>query len=72
MIQVINAELLAIASIPLMATLMSRGVLYGGGDFPWQVGTGLVVLTFGGAGYKYAKEALTWSEEDDDIVVVEE
>ncbi len=32
----------------------------------------LVVLTFGGAGYKYVKEALSWSEEEDDIVVLEE
>jgi uncharacterized membrane protein len=72
MIQVINAELLAIASIPLMATLMSRGVLYGGGEFPWQVGAGLVVLTFGGAGFKYVKEALTWSEDEEDAVVPEE
>lgn len=72
MIQVINAELLAIASIPLVATLMSRGFLYGNGEFPWQIGAGLVVLTFGGAGFKYAKEALTWSEEEDDVAVVEE
>lgn len=65
MIQVINAELLAIGAIPLVATLMSRGVL--GDDFPWQVGAGLVVLTFGGFGYKYAKEALTWSEEEEEV-----
>lgn len=65
MISIINAELLAIASIPLLATTMSRGVLYFDGQFPWQVGAGLVTLTFGGFGFKYAKEALTWSEDED-------
>lgn len=61
--QVINAELLALAAIPLAATLMSRGVLYVG-DFPWPVGAGLVALSFGGFGYKYAKEALSWTEDE--------
>lgn len=65
MIQVINAELLAIGSIPLVATLMSRGVLYGSGEFPWQVGAGLFVTTFGGFGYKYVKEALSWKENEE-------
>jgi len=69
--QVINAELLALGAIPLTATLMSRGVLYGGGDFPWQLGAGLVVLTFGGFGFKYVKEALTWSE-DEEVLIIEE
>lgn len=63
---VINAELLAIASVPLVATFMSRGVLYLGDDFPWQAGAGFVVVTFGGFAFKYVKEALTWSDDDDE------
>ena len=35
--QVINGELLALASIPLAATLMARGVGYADG-LPWQAG----------------------------------
>jgi len=63
---VINAELLAVASIPLAATTMARGV--GGvynGEWPVEV-VGPVVV--GGVtvalGYKYVKEALTWSEQN--------
>ena len=70
MTTVINAELLALAAIPLSATLMSRGVFYTG-DFPWQLGAALVVVSFGGFGFKYVKEALTWTD-DDVVVVVEE
>ena len=71
LIQVINAEILAIAAVPLVATLMSRGVLYGGDDFPWQVGAALLVVTFGGATFKYAKEAVAWTE-DDEVRAIEE
>jgi uncharacterized membrane protein len=67
MIQVMNAELLAIAAVPLTATLMSRGVLYSG-DFPWQAGAALFALCFGGFGFKYAKEALTWTEDDKALI----
>mmetsp|Transcript_666 Transcript_666/g.1976 ORF Transcript_666/g.1976 Transcript_666/m.1976 type:complete len:294 (+) Transcript_666:1223-2104(+) len=62
MTTIINAELLALASIPLTATLMARGVGYVEW-FPWQAGAALVALTIGGLGYKYVKEALDWSEE---------
>jgi uncharacterized membrane protein len=71
MTQVINAELLAIAAVPLTATLMSRGVLYNNnsGDFSWQAGAVLFALCFGGFGFKYAKEALTWTEDDDEVLM---
>jgi len=59
---ILNAELLAIASIPLAATLMARGVGYA--DWlPWQAGAAPAALALGGLGYKYVKEALDWQEE---------
>ena len=63
MSSVINAELLAVASIPLAATLMSRGVGYAEW-FPWQVGAAPTALTLVGLGYKYIKEALDWQEDE--------
>jgi hypothetical protein len=52
-------------SVIATATLMSRGVAAGSGDFPWQIGavpTGLAVV---GLGFKYVKEALQWTEDDE-------
>jgi len=63
MTSIINAELLAIVSIPLAATLMSRGVLYASW-LPWQAGAAPAVLALGGLGYKYVREALEWSDEE--------
>lgn len=54
---IINAELLAILTIPLLASLMARGVLYWG-DFPLPLGVALYLVSLGGAGLKYGKEAL--------------
>eukprot|EP01036_Dinobryon_divergens_P030487 gene30487-39736_t len=62
--KVINGELLAAGSIPLAATLMSRGVGYSD-SFPWQLGAVPVALSAAGLGYKYVKEALTWEDEND-------
>ena len=62
MTTIINGELLAIASIPLAAALMARGVGYSE-DFPWQAGAAPVALAAGGLGFKYAKEALSWEED---------
>jgi hypothetical protein len=60
---VANAELVMLASIPLAATLMARGVLYTE-TIPFNIiGPALVAITAGGLGYKYVKEALTWTEE---------
>lgn len=61
--QVMNAEISAMLSIPLLATFMSRGVLYSD-DFPWPAGIVLAVLTTGGASFLYGKQALTWTEDD--------
>jgi uncharacterized membrane protein len=61
---VINAELVMMGSIPLSATLMSRGVGYSEA-IPFDiVGPALTALTAIGFGLKYSKEALTWSEEE--------
>ena len=68
MIKIINGEILALASIPLMATLMSRGVLYYD-DFPWQVGASAVGLSVFGLGAKYIKEALDFVEETVDTTI---
>lgn len=55
MTSIINAELLAIASIPLAAALMARGVGYADW-FPWQAGAAGVAVALGGLGFKYVKE----------------
>jgi len=64
MTSIINAELLAILSIPLTATLMSRGVGYMEG-LPWQAGAAFPALALFGLGFKYVKEALYWQESPD-------
>ena len=61
MTSVVNAELLALSSIPLTASLMTRGVGYTN-DFPWQAGAAPAFLALFGLGYKYINEALTWEE----------
>lgn len=60
--QVINAEITAMLSIPLLATLMARGVWYVQ-DFPWPVGLTFALLATGGSFYFYANQALRWTEE---------
>ena len=61
MIQICNAELVAIATIPLTATFMARGVGYSQ-DFPWQAEAALAALVFGGLSFKYVKEALSFED----------
>jgi len=61
MIRICNAELTAIAIIPLTATFMARGVGYSQ-DFPWQAEAALAALVFGGLSFKYIKEALTFED----------
>ena len=63
MASIMNAELLALISIPLMATLMSRGVLYND-EIPWQIGAGFLLVSFGGLTFKYLTEAFTWVEDE--------
>jgi hypothetical protein len=59
MIQICNAELVAISIIPITATLMARGVLYSE-SIPWQAEAGLAAAVFAGLSFKYLKEAFTW------------
>ena len=61
LLQIINAEISAILSIPILATLMSRGVWYWDG-FPYQIGLVLSLAATGGSFYYYAKQALNWEE----------
>lgn len=50
-------------SIPLLATLMARGVGYSQ-DFPWPVGLVTAIVCMGGSFFFYAKQALTWTEDE--------
>jgi len=62
MTQILNAELSALALIPLTACFMARGVGYIN-DFPTQiVGPGVFAVVTGGAVFKYVKDALAWKE----------
>ena len=61
--QIINAEISAIFSIPLLAALMARGVWYWE-DFPWQIGLATAIAATVGSFFVYAKQALTWTEDD--------
>lgn len=63
MTTIINAELLALLTIPLLASLMARGVLYMD-NFPWYAGAGLYIVSLGGAGFKYGKEAMDMMERE--------
>ena len=65
MIQICNAELVALGIIPLTATIMARGVLYSE-DFPWPAEAALAAAVFAGLSFRYLKEALTWEEEPPD------
>jgi putative membrane protein len=67
MTTIINAELLAVLTIPLLASLMARGVGYWD-DFPWIVGAVLYVLTLGGAGVKYGREAFALMESEGSLL----
>ena len=69
--QIINAEISAILTIPILATLMSRGVWYWDG-FPYQIGLVLSLAATGGSFYYYAKQALNWEEGQEDSSVNEE
>lgn len=61
MIQICNAELVAIATIPLTATFMARGVGYSQ-DFPWQAEAALAAVVFLGLSFKYLKEAFAFED----------
>lgn len=61
MIQICNAELVAVGIIPLTATFMARGVGYSQ-EIPWQAEAGLAALIFAGASFKYVKEAFSFED----------
>ena len=61
MVQICNAELVAIATIPLTATFMARGIGYSD-DIPWQAEAALAALVFVGLSFKYVKEAFTFED----------
>lgn len=64
---IINAELLALVTIPFFASLMARGVLYVD-DFPWAIGVVLYAVSLGGAGFKYGTEAFEIMEAENALV----
>jgi putative membrane protein len=69
MIQICNAELVALATIPITATFMARGVAYSD-SIPWQGEAGLAAAVFAGLSFKYIKEALTFEDDPAPVVVV--
>ena len=59
----VTAELLALFSIPLAATLMARGVAYTTA-IPWQAEAALDGLVVTALIFKYTKEALDFQDDD--------
>jgi uncharacterized membrane protein len=66
MVQICNAEIVALGVIPLTATLMARGVGYTD-SIPWIGEASFAAVVSAGLSYKYIKEALTF--EDGQIAV---
>jgi uncharacterized membrane protein len=62
MTSIMNAELLAVASIPLATALMARGVGYTE-SVPWFAEAVPAIVVSGGLSVKYVKEALDWKEQ---------
>jgi len=60
---IMNGEILAIASIPLAAATMSRGIFYTEA-LPWQAGAAPVAAATLFLSVKYLKEALDWKEDE--------
>lgn len=64
--KILNAELSAVLSIPLLATLMARGIAFSPDrDWVWPLGAGGTVLVLLGSGALYARQALTWEEPEE-------
>lgn len=60
---IMNGEILAIASIPLAAATMSRGIFYTD-ELPWQAGAAATGAATLGLSFKYLKEAFLWEDEE--------
>ena len=67
MTSILNAELLALFTIPATATFMARGEAVAT-NIPWQVDVAIVTLILFGLGGKYIKEALSFQEENDELM----
>ena len=61
MIQICNAELTALAVMPLAATFMARGIAYSDA-IPWQAEAAVTGLVTAGLSYKYIKESLSFQD----------
>ena len=59
--RIITAEIAVLLTIPLLASLMSRGVGYSS-DFPWQAGAFASLAATGGSFFYYGRQALTWDD----------
>lgn len=70
MTTVMNAELLALTTIPLLASLMARGVLYTD-SFPWILGAMFYAVSLGGAGFKYGTEAVELMEQEGALQLID-
>ena len=57
----LNGELLAVGD-SRMHGFMSRGILFQQ-EMDWRLGAVPVALASAGLGFKYVKEAVTWSED---------
>jgi hypothetical protein len=60
--KITNASLSGVVTIPLLATLMARGVTYNN-DFPAVAGIAFVALATLGTTVLYGKQAITWTED---------
>jgi len=61
MVQICNAQLLVVVTIPLAATFMARGILYTDTN-PWQAEAGLAFAVFLAFSFKYINEAVKWED----------
>lgn len=61
--QVITAEISALWTIPITASLMARGVSYNP-EFPWTIGAAIATIVTLGTTVLYSTQALNWKEEE--------
>jgi len=63
MVRMCDAELLAMATIPLPSSLMARGVFYGT-DISWKTELALVTAVFARLSFKTVTDALTFEDKN--------